>query len=114
MSSVEGPFGIEGITCDTHSLATFKVVDPLFRAPSGTLLQLLISGSPQTINITLVDEDDYYTCKIDIPSAGAWHKFTLSNLDFKGINGPLPDWSRMIMLRFVAENDFIVSSVLWV
>lgn len=109
-----GLFDIEGITSDSNSLATFKTGDPLYRAPNGTLLQLLVSGKAHTINITLLDEDDYYTCKAELPSSDAWHKLTLSTLDFKGASGPLPDWSHIIMIEFTADDEFIISSLLWV
>lgn len=114
VKKTHGLFDIEGVTSDTNSLATFKTGDPLYRAPNGTLLQLLVCGRARTITITLLDEDDYYSCKVELPSSDAWHKFTLSTHDFKGVNGPLPDWSQIIMIEFTADDEFIISSVLWV
>lgn len=114
IKKTQGLFDIDGVTSDTNSLATFKTGDPLYRAPNGTLLQILACGRAQTMTITLLDEDDYYSCKVELPTSDAWHKFTLATHDFKGVNGPLPDWSRIIMIEFTADDEFIISSVLWV
>lgn len=114
VNSARGLFDIEGVSSSLNSLVTFKTGDPLYRAPGGSLLQILVSGKAKTINITLLDEDEFYSCRVELPSEDAWHKFTLSHLDFKGVNGPLHDWSHMIMLKFIADDKFIISSVLWV
>lgn len=109
-----GLFGIAGVTSDTNSLATFKPGNPLYRTHADALLQILVCGKPQTINITVREESDSYYCQVKIPSSDNWQKFTLSHLDFKGPVGPLFDWSQVIMLEFSSDEEFIISSMLWV
>lgn len=110
----QGPFDIDGIYCDTHSLATFKLGDPLFRINDDALLQIMVSGKPQKLNITITKESEPYSCQIEITDADNWQKLLLTHLDFKSVGGPLTDWSRVIMLEFTSDEEFIISSVLWV
>ncbi|MCM1367496.1 MAG: hypothetical protein NC184_01615 [Roseburia sp.] len=109
-----GLFGIDGITSDSNSLATFKPWSPLPRANADALLQIMVCGKPQTLNITVREEYESYYCQVKISSSENWEKFTLSHLDFKGPVGPLFDWSQAIMLEFTSDEEFIISSVLWV
>lgn len=114
ISAVSGLFGIDGITSDSHSLVTFKPGDPLYRAANGSLLQIMLCGKPQTVNVAVSNETESYGCQINVPSDDNWHKITLNHFDFKSDKGPLSDWSDIIMLAFSAESDFIIGSVLWV
>lgn len=109
-----GLFGIDGITSSSHKIATFKPGDQLYRANNDSLLQIMISGTAQSVTLILSDEIGKYSCKIDIPNGDNWHKFTLSHEDFKCDGMQLADWSKIILLEFDAESDFIISSVLWV
>lgn len=109
-----GLFGIDGITSDSNSLATFKPWSPLHRANADALLQIMVWGKPQTLNISVREEYESYYCPVKITSSDNWQKFTLSHLDFKGPVGPLFDWSQAIMLEFSSDEEFIISSVLWV
>ena len=114
ISLVSGPYGIDGITCETNSLITFKPGDPLFRVPADTLLQLMLSGEPQTITVSVSDKENKYECTVDIQSNGEWHKFSLSHMNFKGAAGMLADWSQILFLEFKSDKKFIIGSVLWV
>lgn len=114
VSLVQGPFGIDGITCDSKSLISFKPGDPLFKVPADTLLQIMASGEPQTLCVTVSDKNNSYSCQVEIKNAEDWHKFSLSHINFKGANGPLSDWSNILTLEFYSEKQFIIGSVLWV
>lgn len=109
-----GPFGIDGVWSSKHSLVTFKPNDLLFKTDPETLLQIIAFGKPQTINIKVADEVSEYNCQVNITNSEEWHKFTLNHLDFKSSNGPLTDWFKIVMLELHSDDDFIVSSVLWV
>lgn len=111
---VKGPYDIEGVTCDTKSILTFKPGDPLFKVPADTLLQIMISGEPQVLCVTVSDKDHSYSSQVEIKNTDDWHKFSLSHINFKGEFGPLPDWSHILTLEFYAEKKLIIGSVLWV
>lgn len=110
----KGPYDIEGITSDNSSLITFKLGDPLFKVPADTLLQIMVCGKPQTLTVTVRDADNDYSCQVEIKNTEDWFKFSLSHHNFKGQNGPLSDWSRILMLEFSSDENFTVGSVLWV
>ncbi|MDE7464116.1 MAG: hypothetical protein K2M48_03710 [Clostridiales bacterium] len=109
-----GPFGIDGVIGDDNTLITFKPGDMLYRANGDALLQILLSGKCSEITVSVSDGTDKYHCTVKLPNSEEWHKFTLSHTDFKSANGPLDDWSTIIMLKLAADDEFIVSSVLWV
>lgn len=111
---VKGPYDIDGITNDLNSLVTFKPGDPLFKVPADTLLQIMLCGEPQSLCVTVSDKTNSYSCTVDIKSQEDWHKFSLSHFNFKGANGPLTDWSQILMLEFCSDKQFIIGSVLWI
>ncbi len=112
-STVSGPFGIDGVKGDGNTLITFKPGDMLYRAQGDVLLQIILNGKSENIEITVSDGKNEYTCFVTLPNSEEWHKFTLSRNDFKGANGTLDDWSKIIMLKLGADDEFIVNSVLW-
>lgn len=114
VSLVKGPYDIDGVTSQSNSLITFKPGDPLFRVPPDTLLQLMISGQPQTITVSVSDKFNKYECTVNITEDDNWHKFSLSHMNFKGSNGMLADWSSILILEFTSDKQFILGSVLWV
>lgn len=109
-----GPFDIDGVSGGGNKLVTFKPGDMLYRAEGDNLLQILISGKCSDVKVTVSDGEDNYVCVIKLPNSEEWHKFTLSQNDFKSANGPLYSWANVIMLRLEADDAFIVNSVLWV
>lgn len=111
---VPGPFDIIGVSSETNSLIIFKLGDPLFKVPTDTLLQIMASGKPQNLLIKVADTTTTYAAQVYLPTSDNWHKFSLSHLNFKGPNGPLSDWSQILMLEFASDEQFIVGSVLWV
>ncbi len=109
-----GPYDIEGVYSDSNYLATFKPGDFLYHGNSDSLLQIIASGKRQKFTISVGDGVELYGCELEIPNSGEWHKFTLSSSDFKSANGPLNDWTDVVMLEIVSDDELIVSSVLWV
>ncbi len=114
VSLVKGPYDIDGVTCDTKSILTFKPGDPLFKVSADTLLQIMISGEPQLVCVTVSDKEHSYSSRVEIKNSDDWHKFSLAHINFKGDFGPLPDWSRIMTLEFYAEQKLVIGSVLWV
>lgn len=114
VNTKSGLFGIDGVYSDAHSLATFKPGDLMYCANEGVLLQIMVSGKPQTINISVYDDTNEYTFSIDVPNFDKWYKFTLSNTDFKNKCGQLSSWSKINMIKFTSSDEFLISSVLWV
>lgn len=108
-----GPFEICGVTSSTNSLISFKPSDVLYRTDSDSILQIIISGKPQTVRIELTEEEEQHYCEFEIPEGESWHKITLSLRDFKGTN-PLTEWNNITVLEFKATDEIIISSVLWV
>lgn len=108
-----GPFDISGVSSTTNSLISFKPSDLLYRTDSDSILQIIISGKPQTVTIELTEEDEKYYSQFEIPAGESWHKITLSLRDFKGTN-PLTEWNSITVLEFKATDEIIISSVLWV
>ena len=111
---VKGPYDIEGVTSSTGSLVTFKPGDPLFRVPTDTMLQLMLCGEPQNVKVSVRDKTGTYECNLEIKSESDWNRFSLSNMNFKGQNGMLANWSQVMLLEFTAEKQIIIGSVLWV
>ncbi len=109
-----GLFDIDGVYSDAHTLATFKPGDMMYCADEGVLLQIMVSGKPQKITISVYDETDEYVFEIEIPKYDKWYKFTLSQSDFKGVNGQLMSWSDVNMIKFASSEEFLIGSVLWV
>ena len=114
ISTVRGPFDIDGVTSDDNTIITFKPGDLLFKVSADTLLQIMICGQPQKVNIIVHDKQYEYSCSVDITETDAWQKFSLSHMNFKGQNGTLTDWSQILMLELDSETTMIVGSVLWV
>lgn len=110
----QGPYGIDGITCSSHSIITLKPGDPLFKVSADTMLQLMISGKPQPVTITVHEKSAQYSCNVQLTNSNDWHKFSLNHINFKGKNGPLADWSNILMLEFDFADEFIIGSVIWV
>lgn len=110
----EGPYGIPGVSSETNTLITFKPGDLLYRAENDALLQVILSGEARSVKVEVNNGTERFSCDLDLPNTTEWHKFTLSYNDFKGAFGQLKDWSTIIMLKFQASADFIISSVLWV
>lgn len=109
-----GPYGIDGISSENNSLITYKPGDYLYRADPDALLQILISGKSKKIELTVSDGAEKYTCDIQLASPDEWNKLTLSPTDFKSANGPLDNWSRIVMIKFTGDDEFLISSALWV
>ncbi len=114
VKTVSGPVGIDGVTSDNNTLITFKPGDLLYRAEDDALLQIMIYGKCKELHVSVSDGTEIYTCDIDVPETEDWNKYTLSQTDFKSANGILEDWSKVIMLKFAADGEFLVSTVLWV
>ena len=114
VATKEGAFGIEGVYSDTNSLATFKPGDLLYSADGEVLLQIIVSGKPQTLKITVSDGEALYSCTIDVAGSDDWHKYTLSSSDFKNAGGQLSSWKNVVMLAFDSTEEFLLSSILWV
>ncbi len=114
IESKVGPYDIDGVSSDSHDLATFKPGDYLYHGNSDSLLQIIASGKRQKFTISVGDNAELYQCELEIPNAGEWHKFTLSSSDFKSANGSLKDWTDIVMLEIISDDELIVSSVLWV
>lgn len=112
--AVTGPFDIAGVSSETNSLLIFKLGDPLFKVAADSSLQVMVSGNPQNLIIKVADKSATYTAQVYLPSSDSWHKFSLSHMNFKGPSGPLGDWSQIMMLEFVSDEQFVVGSVLWV
>lgn len=111
---VSGPFDIDGITSEDTSLVTFKPGDPLFKVPADTLLQLMLSGDPQSVIVSVSDRTNVYSAYIELNNSGDWQTFSLSHMNFKGSAGTLSDWSQILMLEITSVSKLIVGSVLWV
>lgn len=110
-----GPYGIDGVYSDSLSLATFKPGDMMYHGAKDSLLQLSISGKPQSFIVSVSDGKDKYDCYLELPSTSEWHKFTLSSSDFKSVkSGPLNNWATVIMLEISSKDELIVGSALWV
>ncbi|MDE6293977.1 MAG: hypothetical protein K2L88_05075, partial [Clostridiales bacterium] len=114
IQQIKGPYDIDGVTCKSGSLITFKPGDPLFRVPPDTLLQIMLCGEPQTVTIAVCDKTSKYECTVDIKNNDDWHQFSLSHMNFKGQSGMLADWSQILLLEFTSDKQFILGSVLWV
>ena len=114
VSPVKGPYDIEGVTSSTGSLVTFKPGDPLFRVPTDTMLQLMLCGHPQKVKVSVCDKTGVYECNVEITSENDWTRVSLSNMNFKGQNGMLANWSQIRLLEITAEKQIIIGSVLWV
>jgi len=108
-----GAFDIEGISSDSNHLVTFKPGDLLYRADGDVMLQILVCGSRQKLNVGIYDGKEKFYAQVEIPGPNEYHKFTLSLSDFKGQGLP-DDFSSVIMLELFSDEEFIVSSVLWV
>ena len=110
----KGPYDIQGVTSDTNNLISFKLGDLLYTANNDSLLQIIACGEPQTVSIEISDGKDIYKSKMTIANSTDWHKFTLANSDFKGALGQLSNFSKSVFIKFTAEKEFIISSMLWV
>lgn len=114
ISTKKGPYDIQGVSSDLNKLVTFKLGDLLYKANIDSLLQVIACGALQTVSVEVSDGKDLYKTKIIIPNSSDWHKFTLSSTDFKGAAGQLTDFMKAVYIKFTAETEFIISSMLWV
>lgn len=110
----KGPLDIQAVSSDSNTLVSFKPGDLLYRANKDSLLQIIASGEPQTVTIELSDGEDSFTAKVTIQNSTDWHKFTLQSNEFKGLTGQLSDFSKAVLIKFTAEKEFMIGSMLWV
>ncbi len=111
-----GPFDIEGI-CGRRGLCTYKLGDVAFSgAPDSALSVLIFSSVPQQITFSVTDQDQFntYTCTKTVSPDADWTKLILSASDLKSADGAFAGWHRAIFLRIDAQEEFIISSLLWV
>lgn len=111
---VQGPYNIDGVTSETHSLITFKPGDPLFKVTPDILLQIMVCGKSQAITVSVTDKTATYYYRTFIGNTENWNKLSLSHMNFKSSVGTLLDWNNIYMLEISGEDDFIVGSVIWV
>ncbi|MCH5350695.1 MAG: hypothetical protein J1F39_01825 [Clostridiales bacterium] len=110
-----GPYEIQGVSSDSKTLISFKLGDLLYTANNDSLLQIIACGEPQAVTIVLSDGKETYKTNVTITNSNDWHKFTLSNTDFKSVNGSiLQNFSKAVFIKFTSEKEFIISSMLWV
>lgn len=108
-----GPFGIDGITSDCFSLATFKPSDFLYKVDEDSLLQIIINGKPQKIRLSIVDEQGVYSCDLELTDPNDWTKFTLSPKNLMN-ERHLTSWKDVMIFIFEGTAEFLISSVIWV
>lgn len=109
----EGVSGIEGITSTTNALETFKPGDILYKAVSN-LLQFIVCGKTQTLKILATDDTGkVYTANFPIKQESGWNKLNLAPQAFTAPEH-LEDWSHVVKLEFVGEDEFIISSLVWI
>lgn len=111
---IPGPYGIDGITNDKHTLTTFKPGDPLFRVPADTILQIMACGKRQTLTVKMSDGENDYSSTVNLNDEEDWTRFTFAHSNFKNFNSTLPDWSKIVMLEIDGTDDFLIGSVLWI
>ena len=108
-----GPFGIDGITSDCFSLATFKPSDFLYKVDEDSLLQIIINGKPQKLKLSVVDESGVFSCELELTDPNDWTKFTLSPKNLMN-ERHLSSWKNVMVFILEGTNEFLVSSVIWV
>ena len=108
-----GPFGIDGITSDCFSLATFKPSDFLYKVDEDSLLQIIINGKPQKLKLSVVDESGVFSCELDLTDPNDWTKFTLSPKNLMN-ERHLSSWKNVMVFILEGTDEFLVSSVIWV
>lgn len=113
VNAESGPFGINGVTSDRNSLATFKPGDLLYKTDDDSFLQLIISGKKQKLTISVFDETDKYSCEVEL-SGDEWNKFTLKSSDMMSSVHHLEYWSKIVLLMIEGCDKFLISSVIWV
>lgn len=110
-----GPYEIQGVSSDSKTLISFKLGDLLYTANNDSLLQIIVCGEQQSVSVVLSDGKETYKTNVTIANSSEWHKFTLSNTDFKSTAGAvLPNFSKAVYIKFTSEKEFIISSMLWV
>ena len=112
----KGPFDIDGI-CAKNGLCTYKIGDVSFSGARDSVLQLLIfSPVAQNIKFSITDEDKFltYSCEKSISPKTDWTKIMISASDLKSKEGSLSGWDKAIFLKIDAEEEIIISSLLWV
>lgn len=112
----EGPFGISGI-CASKGLCTYKLGDVVFSgSPDGVLQLLLFSPVTQNVTFTVTDGELFntYSCTKSVSPDTDWTKIMLSISDLKSNEGTLTGWDKAIFLRIDANEEIIISSLLWV
>lgn len=111
----KGPFEIDGIA--GKQVCTYKIGDEAYSGYPDSVLQLLLfSPVEQNITFSVIDEYQFktYTCTKHVTPQNDWSKLMLSVSDFRSSDGPFIGWNSAIFLQIGAEEEFIVSSLLWV
>ena len=112
----EGPFSIGGISA-SKGLCTYKLGDVAFSGSRDSVLQLLMfSPVAQEVTFSVTDEEHFttYSCKKFISPETDWTKIMLQVSDLKSNEGYLSGWDKAILLRIDAEEEVLISSLLWV
>lgn len=112
----EGPYSISGI-CASKGLCTYKLGDVAYSGESDNNLQLLMfSPVPQQVKFSVTDSEQFitFTCVKNISPDTDWTKILISPSDLRSSEGSFGGWDKAIFLRIDAEEEIIISSMLWV
>lgn len=112
----EGPFNISGISAN-KGFCTYKLGDIAFRGERDSVLQfLMFSPVNQKVKFSVTDGELFnsYTCEKNISPDTDWTKIMISPSDLKSDEGTLDGWDKAIFLRIDAEEEILISSLLWV
>ncbi len=121
MSSVRrlpGYGGIKGLAA-APGLISYRVGDPRYKAPEGASF-CLDAYSPVNARLRVVfycDEEEKlgYAAEVNVPAGGTWSGYVFDADDFKTESGAvLSDFSSVVSVVFISEEDVLVNNVLWI
>lgn len=109
--------GILGASCE-KGLISYRVSEPRYEPPHGAALKF-DAYCPCDAKLSVVfytddEETEGYTCNLTVAGGGKWKNFICESTDFKSATGAsLPDFSEVVSVVFLGENDVLVNNIIW-
>ncbi len=109
--------GIPGISCKV-GLVSYRVSEPRFEPSYGAAFKF-DAYCERDAKLTVVfymdmEEEIEYSCTMHVSGGGKWKKFVCESQDFKSKTGnALPDFSSVVSVVFLSEDDVLLNNILW-
>lgn len=109
--------GIMGIS-SLNGIISYRVSEPRYAPPEGALFQFdaycAADAGLEVVFYTDAEERTGYSLHCFVEGGGKWKKFSCESTEFKSERGvTLSEFSKVVSVVFLGENDVLINNVIW-